>query len=456
MVGTESFSSAVEQLEDLHSVVRRVVKALQAGRYSLAELSEALDSAENRLSRFVGGSRDLRIGELLKLLELIHVPSPLFLRLVLAELPVTPPGETIEFLCLPANAPPVPFLVEIRARLKEVGIPTGKGTRAGELAELDDLRFLGALAARRKLEEVCRELVSDYTAGSSSLLYRRELVHGIGLWATISRTLGEKAVAAQALALGFELASDPHDHLLRAMLKQRATYLVADFGHISFAFDFLREAAEYFAFEGLQDRLATCQLDRAILLVKKADWSLAESTLHSALALLPTTEWRNRVAAFHTLATCCERRGDSRSAQEWLARATAEYSNRRDALLGQLLWTSSRFAVESGDTETAIRQLREAMRILGELGQPLEAELVLVDLVEVRFSSNDNSSLRALGEELLGRLRHCSHSRIATDALVELGNELIWGKPSLELIRKSRSELARAGSLVQPPALTYR
>ena len=95
MAGTAGINTTDEQIEALNAAVRRVVKDLQGGRYSLAELSVELGSAENRLSRFVNGSRDLKVGELLSLLEIIHIPVSLFLALVLAQLPELPPAATI-------------------------------------------------------------------------------------------------------------------------------------------------------------------------------------------------------------------------------------------------------------------------------------------------------------------------------------------------------------------------
>lgn len=455
MAGTAGINTTDEQIEALNAAVRRVVKDLQAGRYSLAELSVELGSAENRLSRFVNGSRDLKVGELLSLLEIIHIPVPLFLALILAQLPELPPAATIEYLCLTANAPPVPFLVDLEGRLKGGGIPTGKGSRVQELAELDDIRFLGALAARRQLEEVCRDLATDVGAGSDLGQLRQELGYGIGLWATISRTLGEKKEAAKGLAFAFG-TTQPSDLELTGVLKQRTAYVLADFGHLSFALGFVGQAAEIFAFEGHLGRLALCLVDRAILSIKKGDWEAAESALQSALSRLPTTEWRNRVAAFHSLATCCERRGDMAAAQNWLDKAAAEYSSREDGLLGQLLWAAGRHAFLARMPEEAVLRLNKAVRILSELGQPFEAELALLDLIEVRFSSTPGADMRGLGQALLGRLSKCSHSRIATDALIALGNELVWGTPTLAAIKKSRNELARAGGLVPPPAFSCR
>ena len=211
MAGTAGINTTDEQIEALNAAVRRVVKDLQGGRYSLAELSVELGSAENRLSRFVNGSRDLKVGELLSLLEIIHIPVSLFLALVLAQLPELPPAATIEYLCLTANAPPVPFLVDLEGRLKGGGIPTGKGSRAREIAELDDIRFLGAggaAPARRGLPGLGNRCRGRLRLGTTSP--RVGLRHR--LWATISRTLGEKKEGYRCTDRAGERVSVGHAH----------------------------------------------------------------------------------------------------------------------------------------------------------------------------------------------------------------------------------------------------
>ena len=456
MFGTD-FDFEVEDpgFEQVSQAVRDSFRELMAGRYNQSELSEAMGSAANRISRFVGGKRSLTVDESLRLLGLLRTDPALFLQLVRSHLPMPTPASAIRQLCLPPNSAPEPFLLEISARLSSPRPFSAEATsRQAEIDELDHLRFAGALAARDQLERVCLELAQEVASGTESDRAHRELVRGLGLWATISRTLGEKEAAGQAYVLGFELVhADDREGL--ALLRKRAAYLLIDCGYPHFALEFLSQATEHFLLARQELEFAMCLVDRGIILMKTRQEAAAGQLFEDALELLPADARLYRIAAHHWLSLRAERARDIPEARRRLNLAIREFGDARDSLLGQLCWSAGRHAGQSGAFKEAHAQLRQALQLLTEMGQSFEGELVLIDIAQFQLQQCRLEDLRETGREILARLPKNRHSRRASSALIKLGNCLLWRSPSLSDLDEARRALEEAGADLPPPALKY-
>lgn len=321
------------ELEDpafelLGRVARDSFRELIAGRYNQSDLSAALGSATNRLNRFLAGKRGLTVDEALRLLGLTGVDPSLFLQLMLARLPAASPAATMRQLCLPPDAEEVPFLNELSRLLAAYGEPAPeRGSRMAELEELDRLRISGAQAVRDQVEVVCRQLAAEAAAGANPQRAHRELVRGIGLWSTISRTLGETAAAAEGYAFAFEKAAEAADSEGLALLKKRAAYLLCNSGYGDFALAFLHQAAEFFLLEGDTGQYVRCLVDRGIFLMKMQRQDAAEETFLRALRDREALDCRYRASAYQWLAYREAYRENVPQARRYMAQALAEYRN---------------------------------------------------------------------------------------------------------------------------------
>ncbi len=450
----------LEEAGDLDLAVREVIRELTDKRKGgQAELSRILGSAENRLNRFVQGQRDLKFRELCTVVAELGPNAAVFVELVRLRLRSPEPEDVMRYLGLPNGQIEEPFLAELQQLLAtepRAAASKDPGSRRDELRELDDLRFTGAAAAQERTEVVIRELQAGLH-GAGAALVRHELALAIGLWATICRCTGRKEAAASAFAIAFELVNESKDREALAILRSRASYLLIDLGHPGFAFSFLNAAAEHFLVSFNRERYGTCLVDRAIALIIQGEDNQAEEALHTALDLLPAEEWRYRAAAFHSLSICAEKRREFTEARRLLDAAISEYGPRRASTCGQFYRAQGRHALVEGRLEEAAAAFRKAAEVLGELGEPFEGELALIEVAEIAVRRGQTTELKQLGREFLAAVPKNSHSRLAKEALIRLANHLLWGsvEDCLISIEACREKLKEAGRIYLLPPFVH-
>ncbi len=456
MLGTErEYDPDGPSFELLSQAVRDSFRELIGGRYNQCDLSEALGSAANRLNRFLAGKRGLTVDEALRLLGMTGAAPSLFLQLMLARLPAPSPAETIRQLCLPPDPEPVAFLVELGLLLRgKQGPEPDRGSRLEEIEELDSLRFSGALAVRDQLERVLRQLAAETAAGPNSARARRELIRAIGLWSTISRTLGERAAAAEGYASAFEMAATAEDQEGTALLEKRAAYLLCNAGYGEFALAFIDRAAGFFLLEGDTRRYVRCLVDRGIFLMKMQQDDAAEKVFFRALRHSSELDCLYRASVQQWLSFREANRQNLPAARRYMTQALAEYSEHKDSYFGHLSWSAGRLDLLLGDYAAAEVHFRQALKLMEESGRPFEAERILLDIAETYLQRGLANEVRECGRELLAKIPKHNFSRKATAALIKVSNCLIWRAPSLEDLAEARAILKATGGPVPPPGMT--
>jgi tetratricopeptide (TPR) repeat protein len=459
MLGTDLETSPEDSaFEQLSRAVRDGFRDLFGDRYTLSELSQqVLASAPNRVARVLSGSRTMTFDEGMRLLAHTGTDPALFLELVLARLPKPSPAATVRQLCLPPGAELDPFLIELKEILAAPGHPgPDRGSCIPALEQLEELRFASAPAALLQVESICRDLATEVAAGCSwKQRAQRELVQGLGLWATISRTLGEMASSAQGYEAAFELAAKAGDTTGEAILRKRSSYLLMDSGYSHFALIFLGQAVEVFSQAGADVQLAECLVDRGIIYMKTDRFDLALQDFLFALERLPSSSQTYRIAAQHWLSLRAEHLRDLPEARNRLDLAIAEFGSRSDSLLGQIYWSAGRLAYKGMAFPEARVYYGKALRVLSEMGEPFEGELVLLDIAEIALNEKSATEMDEVGRDFLSRLPKNRHSRKATEALIKIGNRLRWGKPTVGDLDEARKKLKEAGAELPPPSMKY-
>jgi tetratricopeptide (TPR) repeat protein len=459
MLGNDLETSPEDSaFEQLSRAVRDGFRDLFGDRYTLSELSQqVLASAPNRVARVLSGSRTMTFDEGMRLLAHTGTDPALFLELVLARLPKPSPAATVRQLCLPPGAELDPFLIELKEILAAPGHPgPDRGSCIPALEQLEELRFASAPAALLQVESICRDLATEVAAGCSwKQRAQRELVRGLGLWATISRTLGDMASSAQGYEAAFELATGAGDTVGEAVLRKRCSYLLMDAGYPHFALKFLGQAIEVFSQARADDQMAECLVDRGIVYMKIDRDDLALQDFLFALERLPASARTYRIAAQHWLAIRAEQSGDLSEARRRLDLAVAEFGTRSDSLLGQILWSAGRLAWTEMALSDSKAHFGKALRILSEMGEPFEGELVLLDIAEIALKEMNVAEMDEAGRDFLSRLPRNRHSRKATEALIKIGNRLRWGKPTVGDLDEARRKLKEAGAELPPPSMKY-
>jgi tetratricopeptide (TPR) repeat protein len=227
---------------------------------------------------------------------------------------------------------------------------------------------------------------------------------------------------------------------------------------ISTAIALLSESLDLAERSGLPaDRLRSNVLGwRSRCYRRQRDWEAAREDVERALELAEGLNDRRTVAHHYFQASLiAERTGHWVLARSYAERAKAQYEELADeANVGRLLNNLGGLNFQLGKPQEAIRHLKDAYRVLLEVGSPAETGYVVSSLAQVHLRTGDSK----LAEEQARHALELLGDRV--DILDEIGNaQLVLGRALLEQDRLDEADdvfKAAEASFEQLSSLSHR
>lgn len=451
-----------DSVVDATMAVIRAVLGLVTRHEDLSSLSDGLGRAKNRVSRFLTGDRDLAQKEVVHLAQSRGIAPWVFFDLVRLELAEPTPGEIVRQLCRNpySKEPADPFLEQHGQRLGALTSKLRFGSQgklvdlAAAVEEVEELRNVSVPLAKTKLESALAAAILE-AEGSSDLAEEdfEGLAIACGLWATLARLRRRYDDAAEMYPLAFGLVENRRPCKAVPLLRQRASYLLAACGFIAYASEFLSRAGSELLALGDEEAYAKTQVDRATFLCELTRRDEAAILLKAALEKLSRSSWRYRVCAWAHLAIIFEVEGKIAESRQRLDQALEEYGSRQDSYKGHLCWTAARLADRQGAKPEAEALFVESVDLLFQFAQPLNAEIVLVDLAAFFVREQRYQAAQDLGRRVLAALGTGRYDAKTAEIAAAIPRHLAFETPNSSSIAKLRAILEAAGDAYRSPAV---
>lgn len=309
------------------------------------------------------------------------------------------------------------FLTDARQALPLLVLAPGESSgrvRRVVLEEVEDMRFVDPLGAKRELERIGRELLEEAQRVGTPLSLLEDLALTLATFGSNQRMLGKRHSAAGALALALELPL-PKTSATRANLFQRAAFVLDDFELYKAAEDFLGLSDVSYSLAGDLTGLAKTLVDRGYFAGQRGDYEVARSFFERSLERLPSSEWRNRATAFQSLSRVSLNLGDEVAAQEFLEHALSTYEFREDLQKAYLSWDLGRLFERRSQFKEAETCLLQALSTLEKYGRPIDRALVTIDLYSSVAQAGQRSRLAPLRAVLFRTLACFSKADAAAE-----------------------------------------
>lgn len=276
-----------------------------------------------------------------------------------------------------------------------------------------------------------------------------------GVLASVLRAVSklDEAEGALNVAIAFAggvAATSRDDPTLAPRLAQRAAYLRASQQRYDEALELIEEAVTAFRELRAPAQLATCLVDRSVILAD-AGWK------PQALIVLQRTLRRYRarmaprtfLAAVHNIAVFLHDLARSRPAMQeaiaWLRFAIRCHERYPETLgLLKLYALHGLTAIRLGEIGPGVASLWAAHGGFKRLGARRQQAINLLDLAAVALQHERRRDLRRVGGEMFPVLRAFDHDPEARQALVRFCRALVDGTLTTRLIRRVATAL-RAG-----------
>src|SRR3954468_1715548 len=336
-----------------------------------------------------------------------------------------PTGETIEWLASRLGVDPS-FL--------ETGVSSSERERVESVVA----RAEAALESN-SYDEVVAEIdklgVALTTVAVPSLEFRSLLAES---WARMS--LGDVRAAIGLLDRARQLTEAPtFSDVARAEVLYRLGVCRYKLSSISTAIALFSEALDLSERSGLPaDRLRSNALGwRSRCYRRQRDWEAAREDVERALELAEGLNDRRTIAHHYFQASLiAERTGHWVLARSYAERAKTQYEELADqANVGKLLNNLGGLNFQLGKPQEAIRHLKDAYRVLLDVGSEADAGYVVSSLAQVHLRTGEPK----LAEEQARHALELLGDRV--DVLDEMGNaQLVLGRALLEQDRLDEAE----------------
>jgi tetratricopeptide (TPR) repeat protein len=355
-----------------------------------------------------------------------------------------PTGETIEWLAA-------------RLGVDQSFLETGVSSSERERVESVIARAEAALesnAYQDAVDEIAQLGTALETVAVPALHLRALLADSWG-----RMNVGEVREAIARLETARELVEAPSfSDVDRAEVLYRLGVCRYKLSSISTAVALLSEALELAERSGLPaDRLRSSILGwRSRCYRRQRDWEAAREDVERALELAEGLNDRRTVAHHYFQASLiAERTGHWVLARSYAERAKAQYEELADqANVGRLLNNLGGLNFQLGKPQEAIRHLKDAYRVLLEVGTEAETGYVVSSLAQVHLRTGESK----LAEEQARHALELLGERV--DVLDEIGNaQLVLGRALLEQERLDEADemfKAAEGSFEQLSSVSHR
>ncbi len=302
---------------------------------------------------------------------------------------------------------------------------THEFTRA-YLKHLDSLRYSNAVQAAKLVEKVATHLIPALPGPHGERLALQCMA--LGIYGSARRLKGHFATAAQSFRTALELSRRTGLRASTAILLQRASYLLKDFGHFERALTYLREALEIYVDLDSQSDIAKTLVDRGMMLFYLGDYGTTVGVLEQAVQRLAPAQTRdspsegdqrNLFTAYQCMAYAYEELGDLEAAESRLAKATS-LAGLDGIYWGKLRWLQGTLALKRGAYPRAEALLRSASEALAIQENPAQEAMVSIDLVEALLAQERLDEACQLATSMARLLESLHRNRLAKMAVLQL------------------------------------
>jgi len=265
----------------------------------------------------------------------------------------------------------------------------------------------------------------------------------LGVLGSCYGIIGEMDQGYHALALAERISSWYHMRERQANIAVRSFYVLCRRNMPAEALRMIGFARA--AFKSLEDQTAVdrCWVETGIAFYQQGRLTESRCAYEQALAVLPKSEARYRLAASHALATIAVRQGRLRDAFRFaqmassLADATDNYST------GMVLWLKANIARHLEHSETAHEAYALALAALHRIPIPLQEAALTIDWIKLCLCERNLRKAYSLGAGMLAYLGPLANHRIIRNAIEETVCAARTGRLSMEFISAIERELKR-------------
>jgi tetratricopeptide (TPR) repeat protein len=319
----------------------------------------------------------------------------------------------------------------------------GGDSRREEFLRLDDERFRDAASVVTSLGELTDELLQ----GPATRGRRADLAMLLAIWATVKRIEGGREEARDSYLYSMECLEGLDEAFIEGFVYQKAAYVAMDFDQFDTSMLLLDGAQAAFVYEGNLEWQARVFADKGYAHARQELWQRAETHLLMALRLLPASSARHRLAATDTLVEICLRTGRLEEANQAL-KEVGEYWKDTPLATAFVGWRSGKILATQQRHAEAVEQLWTSLATMSQVGEPIDAAILAVDLAEGLLNLGRKSDLRALVGDMVAWMGRLADNKDAHRTMVQFvrmfyANELTGNQ--LSALRGDLENASRRG-----------
>jgi hypothetical protein len=404
-----------------------VLRALIAEHSSVHHVAQCLGMDHANLGRVLSGQYRMNFDLIGKILGVLELPVSIFHRRCLDGHRLSlDEASALLRLCRPKAGRGRParavahgaFLGQVDELLPAwlESKPTAHGiARREELMRLEDARFTAAGIAKTRLEELSEELLR----GPAAQGRRVDFAMLLAIWATLKRIEGCREEARDAYLSSIACLRGLNEPFTEGFVFQKAAYVAMDFDQIDTSLVLLDGAQAAFVYEGNLEWQARIFTDKGIARSRQDSWERAETHLLMALRLLPASSARHRLAATDALVEICLRTGRLEDAHQAL-KSVGDYWSESPLAMAFVFWRSGKILATQERHAESVQQLWTSLATMSQVGEPIDAAILAVDLAEGLLHLGRRNDLKALVADMVTWMGRLADNKEAHRTIVKL------------------------------------